>query len=188
MQTQIHFTNIDRSEAVESVIRERAEKLNKFASGITSCHVYVEDTSHSRKGNRYKVRIEVRVPRAEVAVNNKPGDIRAHDDILVAVRDAFDVMERRLKSRKRDRLAESSGRTTPLRGRVSELRTEEGFGHIEATDGRLIYFHANSVVNADFDKLSVGDPVELAVQEGDKGPRASTVRRIGPMKFVDRPD
>lgn len=192
MQTpiQIRFTNIDRSEAVETVIRARAERLPKFASGITSCHVYVEDTSHRRKGNRYKVRVEVRVPGAEIAVNAKPGDIRAHDDILVAVRDAFDAMERRLKRRKPNPLAASSGRATPLQGRVAELHAEERFGQIEARDGRLVYFHANSVVNDDFARLGVGDTVELVVQEdeSEKGPQASTVRRIGPMKFVDRPD
>lgn len=192
MQTplQISFTNLDRSDAVAALIRERAEKLEKFASGITSCHVYVDASNRRRKGNRYKVRVEVRIPGTEIAVNNKPGDIRAHDDVLIAVRDAFDAMERRLKRRKPHPRSVLGGRAAPLQGKVAELHADAGFGQIAATDGRLIYFHANSVLNGGFGALSVGDAVELVVQdeESEKGPQASTVRPIGSLRFVDRAD
>lgn len=188
---QISFTNVDRSEALESLIRARAEGLAKVAPAITSCHVFVEEAGRrSRKGNRYKIRIEARVPGAEIAVNKKPGDITAHDDPYIAVRDAFDVMERRLRRRKPQPRNALSGRSAPLQGRVAELNAGEGFGQIAATDGRLIYFHANSVIKGQFSKLNVGDAVELAVDEKEsaKGPQASTVRPIGPLDFINRPD
>ena len=56
-------------------------------------------------------------------------------------------------------------------------------------DGRLVYFHRHSVVGNGFDGLSVGETVELFVdnEESDKGPQASTVRPIGSLKFVDKP-
>lgn len=100
MQTplEIHFTNMERSDSAEASVRERVERLGQFFDGITSCHVFV-DASHrrQRKGNLYEVRIEVRVPGTELAVNNKPGDVNAHEDLHVAIRDSFNAMERQLQ-------------------------------------------------------------------------------------------
>jgi ribosomal subunit interface protein len=191
MQTplEIHFQNMERSEAVEVVLRERAAKLEQFFDGITSCHVYVEAPhKHQHKGNRYEVRIEVRIPGTELAVNNKPGDINAHEDVYVAIRDAFNAMERQLKRWKRQVRGEPRGREGPLQGRVAEIHVHDGYGQIATTDHRLVYFHSNSVVDGKFADLKKDDPVELVVQtdESAKGPQASTVRPIGHLQFVDR--
>ncbi len=53
------------------------------------------------------------------------------------------------------------------------------FGFIEASDGREIYFHRNSVLNGGFADLSVGARVTFAEEMGDKGPQASTVKLMG---------
>lgn len=192
MQTplEIHFNNMERSEAVEAAIRTRAEKLEQFYGGITSCHVFVDAPHHHhRKGNRYEIRLEVRIPGKELAVNQKPGDVNAHEDIYVAIRDAFDAMERQLKKWKRQVRGEPRGRETPLQGRIAEIHPGEGYGQIATTDHRLVYFHKNSVVGGEFADLKEGDPVELVVQIGEspKGPQASTVRPISPLQFVDKP-
>jgi cold shock CspA family protein len=44
---------------------------------------------------------------------------------------------------------------------------------------RRIYFHRNSVIDGGFDRLAVGAHVAFTEEEGDKGPQASTVRRLG---------
>jgi len=46
---------------------------------------------------------------------------------------------------------------------------------IETRDGREIYFHRNSVLNAAFDDLKIGAEVRFAEEEGEQGPQASTV-------------
>jgi ribosomal subunit interface protein len=191
MQTplEVHFNNMERSEAVEAAVRERAGKLEQFFGGITSCHVYIDAPHHRhRKGNRYEVRLEIRIPGTELAVNNKPGDVNAHEDVHVAIRDAFNAMERQLKRWKRQVGGAPRGREASLQGRIAEIYPEQGYGQIIATDHRLIYFHKNSVVDGDFADLKVDDPVELVVQTGEseKGPQASTVRPIGSLQFVDR--
>jgi len=191
MQTplEVHFTNMERSKAVEQAIRERTEKLEQFYGGITSCHVFVDAPHrHHRKGNRYEVRLEIRIPGKEIAVNNKPGDVNAHEDVYVAIRDAFKAMERQLKRWKRQVRGEPRGREAPLQGRIAELHSGQGYGEIATTDHRLVYFHKNSVVDGNFADLKVDDPVELVVQTGEseKGPQASTVRPIAPLRFVDR--
>jgi ribosomal subunit interface protein len=191
MQTplEVHFNNMEHSEAVEAAVRERAGKLEQFFDGITSCHVYIDAPHHhQRKGNRYEVRLEIRIPGKKLAVNNKPGDVNAHEDVHVAIRDAFNAMERQLKRWKRQIHGEPRGREAPLQGRVAEVHLDQGYGQIATTDHRLVYFHKNSVVDADFADLKVDDPVELVVQTGEseKGPQASTVRPIGSLQFVDR--
>ena len=48
-----------------------------------------------------------------------------------------------------------------------------------APDGREIYFHRNSVLDAGFDRVSVGAEVRFVEEEGVRGPQASTVRLVG---------
>lgn len=50
------------------------------------------------KGNLYRVRLEIEVPDDQILVTRDPGDEHAHEDIYVAVRDAFDAARRQLKS------------------------------------------------------------------------------------------
>ena len=181
---ELSFRNMDASDFVAGLVREKVEKMERLFDGITSCHVYVEAPHrHQHKGNQYEVRIEVRVPGTELTVNNKPGDVNAHEDINVAVRDAFNAMERQLKRWKQKISGEVKSHPGGLQGRIAEIDRERGFGQIATTDGRLIYFHRNAVVEGDFAALK---PVELVIQtkESEKGPQASTVRPIGPMQFT----
>ena len=188
MQTplQISFKNMDPSPQIEESIHEKIAHLEQVYGNITSCHVYVEAPhKHHRQGNRYEVRIEVHVPGTDLAVSNKPGDVHAHEDLKVTLRDAFKAMERQLKRRRRKITGEVKTHAGPLQGRIAEIDHDKGFGQIIATDGRLIYFHKNSVAGGNFKELSPRDPVELVVQadESDLGPQASTVRPISEAKF-----
>lgn len=183
---ELSFKNLQPSEFVERLVRERVARLERLHDRITSCHVFIEAPhKRHRKGNRYEVRLEVRVPGTELAVASKPGDINAHEDINVAVRDAFNAMERQLKRQKQKMSGEVKIHEGDLQGRVTEIDHEKGFGQILAVDGRLIYFHENSVVGTGFRELGRDDPVELVVQtdESEIGPQASTVRPIRETKF-----
>lgn len=102
MQIPLHidFQNMDPSESVETRVRERVERLERHSERITSCHVTVEAPHrHHHKGNQYRVRIVLHVPGHELVVSREPGDAGAHADVYVAIRDAFDAAERRLKDR-----------------------------------------------------------------------------------------
>ena len=95
---EIIFTDTDPSPAAEGHIRERVQRLERRFDRITSCHVYVASPHRQhRKGNPYEVRIELRVPGTELVVANQPGDVHAHDDLYIAVRDAFAAMESQLE-------------------------------------------------------------------------------------------
>ncbi len=192
MQTplEIAFNNMDPSDFVEARVREKAAHLEHLCEHITSCRVYINAAQkRHRKGNRYEVHIDVHLPGHELNVNNMPGDRHAHEDVYVAIRDAFKAMERQIMKWKEQAKGKVKVHEMPLQGRITELHTGEGFGQIATTDGRLVYFHKNSVVGKNFDDLNTKDTVELVIQydESEKGPQASTVRQISSMKFKDTP-
>ena len=61
-------------------------------------------------------------------------------------------------------------------GKIKRLVTERGFGFISDTDGREVFFHQSSVVDATFSDLTEGAEVEFEVEKTEKGPRAVSVR------------
>ncbi len=100
--TQIAFHGIDKSDAVEEKIRERVDKLENYSDRITSCRVVVEShhKSHSNLNTNaapFHVTIHLAVPGEDLVVRRDPKETKAHEDILIALRDSFDTMERRLK-------------------------------------------------------------------------------------------
>jgi ribosome-associated translation inhibitor RaiA/cold shock CspA family protein len=188
MQTPIEivFRHVEPSDEIKDLVHEKAAQLETFYDGITSCHVYIRAPHQSqRKGNLYEVTIEVRVPGQELVVRHDQNDVAEHEHLRVAVRDAFAAMATELKRWKDQIKGEVKTHDGPLQGKIVEIRHDEDFGQIIATDNRLIYFHRNSVTDGSFDDLQPRDPVELVVQTGESeiGPQASTVRRIGAMEF-----
>jgi ribosome-associated translation inhibitor RaiA/cold shock CspA family protein len=188
MQTPIElsFKHVEPSEEIKKLVYSKAEHLEKFFDGITSCHVYIRAPHKSqRTGNLYTVTIEVRVPGTELVVRHDQNDVNEHQHLAVAIRDAFSAMAIELKRWKNQIGGEVKTHDGPLQGKIAEINHDEDYGQIIATDNRLIYFHRNSVVDGDFDDLQQRDTVELVVQTGESpiGPQASTVRPIGSMEF-----
>lgn len=98
----ISFRNMDPSPAVETRIREKAEKLSRFFNRIIGCTVVVEAPHrHHHKGKLYSVHIDISVPGKDLVVDRaKPLD-HAHEDVYLAVRDAFKAAERQLEDHAR---------------------------------------------------------------------------------------
>lgn len=101
---QITFHNVEPSAALEETIRSKVDKLGTFHDAMTWCHVTVESPhQHRRSGNTFEVRIDIGIPGGEVVVNRDPGDVNAHQDPYVAVRDAFNAARRMLDQREAQR-------------------------------------------------------------------------------------
>lgn len=99
---QVTFKNMDPSPAVEAAVREHAERLDRFHQRITACRVVVEATQkRQHKGKLYGIRIDLTVPGREIAVNRVGPEDQAHEDIYVAIRDAFNAATRRLEDHNR---------------------------------------------------------------------------------------
>lgn len=173
---RISYRGIEPTEAIEAQIRERAAKLERFYDGIVGCHVTVE-APHRRhhKGTLYRVRIDLTVKNGELLVGRDPAQQHSHEDLYVAIRDAFDAARRRLQDHARRQRGQVKRTVQPPRARVVRIFPEEGYGFLATPDGREIYFHRNSVLNDRFDRLEVGTEVRFAEEQGEKGPQASTV-------------
>lgn len=91
---QIAFLHMDRSEALETALRERAEKLAHFHPAIAGCHVTVEpEGRHQHQGRRYNVRLDIKIKGKNVAITR-----HAEEDAFVAAREAFDAARRALET------------------------------------------------------------------------------------------
>jgi cold shock CspA family protein len=145
------------------------------------------------------VRIDLTVPGGELVIKRAPKLIRplreapddveqeesrepskyaAHDDIQLAIRDAFDAARRKLQDYARRRRGVLKAHEGPPHGHVSKLFPDEGFGFLETADGREIYFHENSVLDRGFEGLKIGTEVHFAEEMGEKGPQATTVAAV----------
>jgi len=185
---QITFRHMDSSPAVEAAIRQHAEKLERFSDRIMACRVVVEAPHHhQRKGKLYSIRIDLTVPGEQIPVTHSGPQNHAHEDIYVAIRDAFNTAGRLLEDHVRKFRGDAKSHEAPLHGKIMRLFPYEGYGFIETSDNREIYFHKNSVTNSGFDKLAVGNEVRLVVAEGEsaQGPQASTVMPLGKHHIVD---
>lgn len=95
---EITFRGIPHSDAVETRIREKATKLEQFCENIVSCKVAVEsEHHHQHQGNLYKIRIDLAIPNKHIVVSRDHHDRQDHEDIYVALRDAFDAAKRQLE-------------------------------------------------------------------------------------------
>lgn len=173
---QISFRGMEPSPAVELKVRERVTKLERFSDRITSCRVVVE-SPHRRhhQGKLFHVRVDLAVPGSELAVSREPAQHHEHEDVYVAIRDAFDAAQRQLEDHTRRHRGDVKAHEESPQARITKLFADEGYGFLETPDGREIYFHRNSLVGADFAAVAVGTAVRFVESVGEHGPQASTV-------------
>jgi ribosomal subunit interface protein len=182
MQTppEIIFHDVERSAWVENYILERVQRLDRFADGITSCHVTLskEQAKHN-KGNRFSVMVEVRIPPQHDLAIKKQKEIREMTTQLPALINlAFGAIERQLKKTAALRRYEEKRHDGQPHGIVEKL-FGEGYGFLRALDDdRQIYFHRNSVLHGDFERLAIGTEVRFTPQDGEEGPQASSVQIV----------
>lgn len=185
---QITFRHMDPSPAVEAAIRKHAERLDRFSDRVMACRVVVEAPhKHHWKGRLYDIRIDLTVPGEEIPVTHTGPQDHAHEDVYVAIRDAFNTAARLLEDHARRFRGDIKLHELPLHGEVTRLFPYEGYGFITTSDKHEVYFHKNSVTSPGFDKLEVGSEVRLALAEGESahGPQATTVTAVGKHHLVD---
>lgn len=177
---QINFRNLETSEAVEARVRSKVDKLGHFYPTINSCRVVIEQRHrHHTQGNHFHVRIDLKVPGHELIAGREPDQNHAYTDVYVALRDAFSAMRRRLEDLARHQQGHVKHHEEKRHGHITEIAPDKTFGRIESVDGRWLYFHRNSLIGEDFDKLQVGTPVYFVEDMGNEGPRASSVYPVG---------
>jgi ribosomal subunit interface protein len=180
LPVQISFRGVPPTDAIEAKVRARAARLERYYDHVMACRVMIE-APHRRhhQGKLYHVRIDLTVPGGELVVTREPPEHHAHEDLYVAIRDAFDAAQRRLEDHaRRQRGAVKVHEPQPL-AEVCRLFPDERYGFIRTRDGRELYFHGNSVLDDAFERLEIGSHVAFVEEPGEEGPQASTVRLSG---------
>jgi len=184
---QISFSNMTPSDAVRARIEELAARLDRFHDRIMSCRVVVSAPNRrQRSGRLYHVSIDLKLPGHEIAINRDPPQHQAHEDVYVAIRDAFEALVRRIEDVSRQRRGDIKAHEEEPSGEVVRLFPDESYGFIEDKAAGEIYFHAHSVPNDGFHKLKVGSKVHYRAEPGDKGLQATVVKPFGKSRSSAR--
>lgn len=168
---QITIRDMPHSDALETQIREKAEKLEKFYPQIISCRVVVDvPHKHKHQGRAFNVRLDITVPGNELVVNHD-----ADEDVYVALRDAFNAAKRKLEDYARRQRRDIKTHAPVFHGKVVRLVEGEDYGFIESLDGRELYFHRDNLADNDFDQLTIGGEVQFIEDVADEGYQAKRV-------------
>lgn len=182
---QISFRNMEPSERLSAQIREKVAKLEKVSERILGCRVVVEaPQKRPHHGGHFHTRIDITLPQEVMVINREPDAHHSYEDVNVSIRDAFDTAKRLLRKTVDLRQGKVKTHEVPLHGHISALSKSEGHGRITTPDGGDLYFHKNSLINADFDSLELGAEVRFAEELGDNGPQATTVTLCGKHHLV----
>jgi len=158
----------ERSDALDAAVRDHAQKLEQFHSNVTSCRVTAEEISkHRHQGRQFTVRIDLRVPGREIVVTRDH-----HEDVFVALRDAFDSAKRQLEEVVREHRGDVKVHEIANHGKIERLFFDEGYGFIKTDDDRELYFSRENVVHPLFEHLKIGTVVQFIEELGAEGPQA----------------
>lgn len=98
LPVQITFKGLPSSPTLETRIRAKAEKLERFHSRIIGCRVLVEAANRqAQQGRYYVVRVDVTVPGTELFASRETGSEHDADGLFIALRDAFAAVTRQLE-------------------------------------------------------------------------------------------
>jgi ribosome-associated translation inhibitor RaiA/cold shock CspA family protein len=179
---QITFRGIDTSPALEALIRQRVDHLERLYPRLTGCRVVVEIPHRASETAKVPIAVSVEadVPGRGPLIGKDEQDRReAKQDHTAALNNAFEAIERQLEKLadiQKDEVKphEDAGQT----GMIVRLFPKQNYGFIEIDNSPELYFTRNAVLGGDFDELQVGMMVHvtLATEEGPMGPQASSVR------------
>jgi ribosome-associated translation inhibitor RaiA/cold shock CspA family protein len=182
---EIAFHNLDSSDWAEAEIRSRVAELEKRFERLTSCRIHIDQrASNASRTIPPVVRIELGIRgRRDLMVSHEPDHLQRkfqRPDLQNAINEAFRIAERRLLDLKeqdegRSKDAHHDSENQAL-GQVADIDPDGEFGFLLTNSGSRLYFHRNSLLSGDFDKLRRGDPVRYVEDSGDTGPIASKVR------------
>lgn len=69
-----------------------------------------------------------------------------------------------------------------MNGKVKWFNDQKGYGFITGEDGKDVFAHFSMVEGSGFKSLAEGENVEFEVENSDKGPRATKIRKLASLK------
>lgn len=110
---EITWHELEPDRALEAAIRGRAVALERYGRHLLRCHVTIAvPHRRHRTGASYQVRIVLAVPNAELVAVNADANPEYRNP-RVAIRDAFDALQRELEDHLRTRRGEVKRHSMP---------------------------------------------------------------------------
>jgi len=151
---------------------ELARLQKHYVNPILHARVELIGTAHHRHG-AFEIHLVAGVPGATITVS------RQGEYVLPLIVEALDVLDRRLEEHAHIRQQKVKAHEVHAQpGKILRLFPEKDCGFIETPDGLEVYFHAHAVKKGRFASLTPGQPVNFALEEGEKGPQAVWVRVV----------
>jgi cold shock CspA family protein len=177
---QIDFQGMEPSADFHDQIATQIERLEDRYGRLTACRVVVKAPGgHHHTGGLYEVHVYLSLPdKRQVAIERTPHLDERFQRFEFALHDAFNRAVRQLQDQVGRMRGDVKHHLEKSDGVVKRLFLEDGYGFLESTDGREIYFHRNSVLEPGFDNLQLGLRVSFVEEEGEKGPHATRLTAL----------
>jgi len=179
MKLEIESRNVGMTPRWKSEIESRMADLQRRHEHLIHGRVTLTKNLHHKKlANVAEALIVVTLPGRQTITARK--DDKTFEE---AIRTAFNAIaiELRKYREKRGRTEIRTSPSPPFRGVVCKLFPKEGYGFILKEGGGEVYFHKHALQGLTFDELDDGADVAFNIEEGEKGPQASTVHRPSPI-------
>jgi len=169
---EIQTQHVDMQPDWSAFIDERLARLAERYPRLIRVHVTLKQGGHHRRGNE-EVAVVATYPGATLRASKQEETMR---DALHA---AFDALERELAAHHDERRRFGKAPGPRPAGTIARVFTDRGYGFIVTDDGEEIYFHRNALHQLDFASLTLGLPVEVEIEHGERGLQASRVFPAG---------
>jgi len=179
MDLEVESRNIEMTPRWKSEIETRMADLHQRHDNLIHGRVTLtKNLHHKNLANIAEALIVVTIPGRQTMTARK--EDKTFEE---AIRTAFDAIaiELRKYREKRGRTEVHMAPLPPLRGVICKLFPNKGYGFILKEGGGEVYFHEHALHGLRFDELSDSTDVAFNVEEGEKGPQATTVHRPSPI-------
>ena len=90
---------MQKTEALENIIRKKVDKLERICPYLVSCWIAVESPQeHQQSGSPFRIRINMRIPPGhELVVSHDPVQGNLQDPLKKVIRDAFNTARIKLQ-------------------------------------------------------------------------------------------
>ena len=176
MELEIESRNVAMTPRWKTEIEARMADLQSGHDDIIHGRVTLTKNRHHKKAQRVaEALVVVTLPKRHTFTARK--EEKTFEEAIRAAFFAVDIELRKY----REKRATTEVRTAPippLRGVISKLFPDEGYGFILKDGGGEVYFHRNALHGLRFDQLEDGTEVVFNVEDGEKGPQATTVNPV----------
>ncbi len=172
MDLKIDSRNVGMTPNWKTEIEERMAALQTEESNITHARVTLTKNAHHKKGSHNaEALIVLTLPPRHTITARK--DAKSFEE---AIRAAFSAAEIEIKKFREKPSSNHVPKTPgPYHGVISKIFSQEAYGFIIQDGGGEVYFHRNAVHGLSFEELEDGMEVSFNMEQGVKGPQATTV-------------